>query len=143
MIALAAAAIAMRRRRRLRIEEEEAAQYDYVEPMSHDPIFDKQPVAPAAPAAEPELVLEQTPRHDPIFDRQPAIVAPRCQPSPKPPSLKPLGLVTQPLVGIASSSKLDRAREMRPDPRQSVAVAQEAAEARSLLRAARPGSRGG
>ena len=76
LIALAAAAIAMRRRRRLRLEEEEAAQYDYVEPMSHDPIFDKQPVAPAAPAAEPELVLEQTPRHDPIFDRQPAIVAP-------------------------------------------------------------------
>ncbi len=75
LVALAAAAIAMRRRRRLRLEEEEAAQYDYVEPMSHDPIFDKQPIAPAA--AEPdELVLEQTPRHDPIFDQQPAIVAP-------------------------------------------------------------------
>jgi hypothetical protein len=64
LVALAAAAIAMRRRRR-RLEEEEAAQYDY------DMV---EPVQP--PAAEPELLLEQTPRHDPIFDRQPAIVAP-------------------------------------------------------------------
>jgi hypothetical protein len=71
LVALAAAAIAVRRRRRLRIEEEEAAQYEHVEPMSQDPIFDKQPAS-----AEPEPVLEQTPRHDPIFDRQPAIVAP-------------------------------------------------------------------
>jgi hypothetical protein len=84
LVALAAAAIAMRRRRRLRLEEEEVAQYDYAEPMSHDPIFDKQPVAPAA---EPELVLEQTPRHDPIFDQQPAIVAPPM--SAFPPATRP------------------------------------------------------